>query len=83
VPEGGEVLPGEILVCRTADVAISPYLLVAGGLVIEQGGPYASAMVVARELSVPAVGYVSGAMALLRTGASVVLDGGAGTVSAS
>ena len=80
VPEGGEVLPGEILVCRTADVAISPYLLVAGGLVVEQGGPYASAMVVARELSVPAIGYVSGAMALVRTGSTLVLDGAAGTV---
>jgi rifampicin phosphotransferase len=81
VPEGGVVLPGEILVCRTADVAIAPYLLVAGGLVVEQGGSYASAMVVARELSVPAIGYVSGAMALLRTGNTLVLDGGAGVVT--
>lgn len=81
VPEGGVVLPGEILVCRTADVAIAPYLLVAGGLVVEQGGAYASAMVVARELSVPAIGYVSGAMALLRTGNTLVLDGGGGVVT--
>jgi rifampicin phosphotransferase len=79
-PEGNVFHPGEVLVAHSADVSLAPLLLVAGGLVTELGGPLSSGALAARELAVPAVGYVAGARLALATGDDVVVDGEAGTV---
>jgi pyruvate,water dikinase len=75
-----EMRPGEILVARTTDVALTPLFLVAAGVVTELGGPLSHAALVAREYGVPTVVNVAGATVALRTGERVRVDGTRGTV---
>jgi pyruvate,water dikinase len=74
------VCPGEVLVTRTTDVALSPLFLVAAAVVTELGGPLSHAAVVAREYGIPAVVNVPGATVAIRTGDHVRVDGDRGTV---
>ena len=75
-----EMRPGEILVARTTDVALTPLFLVAAGVVTELGGPLSHAALVAREYGVPTVVNVAGATVALRNGERVRVDGTRGTV---
>ncbi len=72
--------PGEILVARATDPGWTPLFLVAGGLVLEQGGMLSHGAVVAREYRLPAVANVPGATARLRDGQVVTVDGSRGVV---
>jgi pyruvate,water dikinase len=72
--------PGEILVTRTTDVALSPLFLVASAVVTELGGPLSHAAVVAREYGIPAVVNVSGVTMAIRTGDRLRVDGDRGIV---
>jgi pyruvate,water dikinase len=51
---------GDVLVARTTDAAWVPLFLVAGAIVVEDGGPLSHASIVARELGVPAIVNVPG-----------------------
>jgi pyruvate,water dikinase len=55
-------------------------LAIAGGLVTEEGGALSHAAVLARELDLPAVIGVAGALAVIADGDRVEVDPVAGTV---
>lgn len=83
-PDGfPRVRSGDILVCRTTDPAWTPLLRVVAGVVTEVGGVLSHAAIVARERGIPAVLGAAGATTRLRDGEAIVLDGGAGTVTAT
>jgi len=72
---------GEILVAPSADPGWTPLILLAGGLVLERGGVLSHGAIVAREAGIPGLVQVPDACRAIADGASVVLDGDAGTVS--
>ncbi|HWC42912.1 MAG TPA: PEP/pyruvate-binding domain-containing protein [Actinomycetota bacterium] len=74
---------GDVLVCRTTSPAWTPLLARATAVVTEVGGMLAHAAIVAREFGIPAVVAAPGAMTTLADGQRVVVDGGAGTVTAA
>jgi len=78
--EFAQVRPGEILVTRFASPEVVLVLDRIAGLVTDQGGRLAHAVVVARELGVPAVVGTQTATEEFVTGSVVVLDGSLGTV---
>ncbi len=62
------------------DAALGPLLASCAGAVAEMGGVLSHGSVVARELGVPCVVDVRGAMSTLRDGEIVLVDGSAGEV---
>jgi pyruvate,water dikinase len=79
--EGRDLAPGEILVARSTDPSWTPLFLVAGGIVLEEGGPLSHAAIVAREFGLPAVLNVKGATRAIAMGEEVQVDGTAGVVT--
>ncbi|MEZ4232876.1 MAG: PEP-utilizing enzyme [Polyangiaceae bacterium] len=71
---------GDILVARAADLGLVPDLLLAGGLVVEIGGPLSHLTLAARELDVPCVVGVRDAFATLEEGELLRVDGARGVV---
>src|SRR6185436_2900198 len=47
--------PGDVLVASFTTPAYNTVLAVAGGIIVEEGGPLSHAAVMARELGIPAV----------------------------
>ncbi len=78
--EGRRLQPGEILVAPSTDPGWTPLFLLAAGLVMETGGYLSHGAIVAREYGIPAVLNVPLATQRIPDGATVMLDGGAGTV---
>lgn len=78
--EADRVEPGDIVVAPSTDPSWTPLLLVAGGLVLEEGGPLSHGAIVAREFGIPAVLNVHGATAAVTEGSRVEVDGFAGIV---
>lgn len=79
--DGRDLREGEILVARSTDPSWTPLFLVAGGIVLEEGGPLSHAAIVAREFGLPAVLNVKGATRFIATGEDLVVDGTAGLVA--
>ncbi|MCB9567138.1 MAG: hypothetical protein H6710_08005 [Myxococcales bacterium] len=78
---GREVLAaGEILVAPFTDPGWTPLFMHAGGLVMEVGGVMTHGSVIARELGIPAVVAVDGALARIRDGQRIRVDGDRGWV---
>jgi pyruvate,water dikinase len=77
---GGRLRRGDILVAPTTDASWTPLMLVAAGLVLEEGGPLSHGAIVAREFGLPAVLNIPGVTAALRDGEPVEVDGYAGVV---
>lgn len=78
--EPERTLRGEILVTRQTDpgwVILFPSI---GGLVVERGSMLSHSAIVAREMGIPAVVGVRGAMSAIETGDRVRLDGSSGLV---
>jgi phosphohistidine swiveling domain-containing protein len=71
---------GDIIVAEHTDPSWIMILPLAGALVVERGSLLSHAAIVARELGIPAVVAATGALAWLREGERVEVDGGAGTV---
>ncbi|MGK0359874.1 MAG: phosphohistidine swiveling domain-containing protein [Bradymonadia bacterium] len=71
---------GDILVTARTDPGWAPLFFVAGGLVLERGGLLSHGAIVAREFGIPAVLNVRDAMTRITDGATVTVDGTAGTV---
>lgn len=78
--ERPRLLPGEVLVAPVLDAAMGPLLSSAAGAVIEMGGLLSHGAVVARELGVPCVVDVRGALSRLRDAQRVRVDGDRGRV---
>ena len=74
---------GAILVARTTNPAWTSLFYTAAGLVTESGGPLSHGAVTAREMKLPAVMSVRGAMSALQSGQVVTVDGTQGSVEVS
>lgn len=79
-PRVEALLPGEILVARHTDPGWIAVFANAAGVVAERGSLLSHSAIVAREMGVPCVVSLKGVTQWLRTGDTVRLDGGAGTV---
>lgn len=73
--------PGDVLVAPVLDAALGPLLASAAGALAEMGGVLSHGSVVARELGVPCVVDVRGALSAFREGEVVTVDGDRGLVS--
>jgi pyruvate,water dikinase len=73
--------PGEVLVAPITDAAWTPLFLVAGAAVVDVGALNSHAVVVCRELGIPAVISVEGGTRRLRDGMVITVDGDKGTVT--
>jgi pyruvate,water dikinase len=76
----GRFPKGAVLVARTTNPAWTPLFYSAAGLITESGGPLSHGAVTAREMRLPAVMSVRGAMSLFRDGQVVTVDGTQGVV---
>ncbi|MCH7669642.1 MAG: hypothetical protein IIC71_10675 [Acidobacteria bacterium] len=81
VADGAKLEAGDVLVARSTDPSWTPLFLIAGAIVLEEGGPLSHAAIVAREFGIPAVLNVKGALRSLEEGAEVEVDGTVGTVT--
>jgi pyruvate,water dikinase len=77
--EFGRVQPGDVIAIPYSDVAWTPLFARAGAVVAESGGMLSHSSIVAREYHIPCVVSATGATRL-PDGATVVVDGYAGTV---
>ena len=73
--------PGEIMVTVQTDPSWTPLFLAAGAVVTNVGAPASHASIVSRELGIPCVASVPGATLVIGDGATVTVDGTAGTVT--
>lgn len=73
------VEPGEILVCTNTDPGWTAAFFLIGGLVLEEGGLLAPGACMAREHGIPAV-TIPDAMTRIIDGATIRIDGGAGSL---
>jgi pyruvate,water dikinase len=71
--------PGDVLVVRATSPAFNAVLGIAGAVITVDGGPMSHAAVLARELGIPAVVGVPGALDLT-DGTLVEVDAAAGQV---
>ncbi len=76
----GRIVEGDILVCTATDPGWSPVFLVIKGLVMETGGLLSHGSSLAREYGIPAIA-LPGAMKLIEDGATITVDGDAGTIT--
>ena len=72
---------GEVLVAVYTDPGWTPILERAAGLVLEAGGLLSHGAIVARELAIPALVGVADALATIRDGDTVEVDGVGGAVT--
>jgi pyruvate, water dikinase len=73
-----EFKAGEILVTETSDPDWEPIMKIAKGIITEKGGRTCHTAVIARELGIPAVVGVSGALEKLKTGDEITIDNSQG-----
>ena len=74
-----ELEPGDVLIVRATSPAFNAVLAIAGAVVTSDGGVLSHAAVLARELGIPAVIGVTGALDI-KNGATVEVDPAAGLV---
>ena len=73
--------PGDILVAPITDPSWTPLFVSAGGVIVDVGAAQSHAMIVSRELGIPCVPSVTGATRRIPDGATVTINGDAGTVT--
>ncbi len=73
--------PGEILVAPHTDPAWTPLFVPAAGVVVNVGAQVSHAIIVSRELGIPCVVSAKGATDTIVDGATITVDGDAGTVT--
>jgi len=78
--EAVDLKQGEILVTATTEPAWTSLFLVAGGLVLEQGGMLSHGAIVAREYGLPAVVNVAHATRIIRNGQYITVKADQGRV---
>lgn len=72
---------GDILIAPITDPSWTPLFVSAGGVVVDVGAAQSHAMIVSRELGIPCVPSVTNATRRIPDGATVTVDGDAGTVT--
>jgi pyruvate,water dikinase len=75
--------PGDILVCETTSAPWTPLFAIAGAVVTDSGGILSHSAICAREYGIPCVVGTSVATRSIPDGATVTVDGTAGTVQAA
>lgn len=73
--------PGDILIAPSTDPAWTPLFLAAGAVIVNVGAVGTHAVIVSRELGIPCVPSIVGATSRIPTGATVTVNGHAGTVT--
>lgn len=73
--------PGEILVTQNTDPSWTPLFLAAGAVVVNVGAIASHASIVSRELGIPCVASIADASRRIPDGATITVDGAAGTVT--
>ena len=73
--------PGDVLVAPITDPAWTPLFVPAAAVVVDVGAQLSHAVIVSRELGIPCVVSVTDATRRLPDGATVTVDGTAGTVA--
>ncbi|MEL6892315.1 MAG: PEP-utilizing enzyme [Actinomycetota bacterium] len=73
--------PGDVLVAPQTDPSWVPLFVPAAAVVVNVGAQGSHAMIVSRELGIPCVASVADATDLIPDGATVTVDGTAGTVT--
>ncbi|MEA2570209.1 MAG: rifampicin phosphotransferase [Acidobacteriota bacterium] len=81
VDDFGRFPPGSVLVARTTNPAWTPLFHSSVAVITESGGPLSHGAVTAREVGIPAVMAVRGALSLLDDGEIVRVNGSNGTVT--
>jgi pyruvate,water dikinase len=76
-----QLLPGEVLVAPITDPSWTPLFLAASAVVVAVGSPFSHAAIVSRELGIPCVVSAGDCTNLIASGATVEVDGTAGTVT--
>ena len=79
-PRGETLERGEILVARHTDPGWIALFANAAAIVVERGSLLSHSAIVARELGIPCVVGLKGAMDWIATGEHIEVDGAAGTV---
>jgi len=72
---------GDILVAPITDPSWTPLFVSAGGVIVDVGAAQSHAMIVSRELGIPCVPSVTDATRRIPNGATVLVNGDAGTVT--
>jgi pyruvate,water dikinase len=72
--------PGEILVCTTTAPPWTPLFAIAAAVVTDSGGVLSHSAICAREYAIPAVVATQVATHMIPDGATITVDGAAGTV---
>jgi pyruvate,water dikinase len=75
-----DIEPGDVLVAPFTDTPWTPLFIPAAAVVVETGGMLSHAATVAREFGIPCVVLVKDATRRIKDGATVTVDGAAGTV---
>lgn len=78
-----QLVRGDVLVAYATDASWAPLFLLAGAIVVEEGGPLSHAAIVARELGMPAVVNVPGIVSHLDSQSGSVMlsvDGTSGAI---
>ena len=73
--------PGEVLVAPITDPAWTPLFVPAGAVVVDVGAQISHAIIVSRELGIPCVVSVTDGTRRIPDGATITVDGTAGTVT--
>jgi len=73
--------PGEILIAPITDPSWTPLFVAAGGVIVDVGAAQSHAMIVSRELGIACVPSVTEATRRIPDGATVTVNGDAGTVT--
>jgi phosphohistidine swiveling domain-containing protein len=81
VEDAVRLQPGDVLVCRATTPAWTPYFGIVGAVVTNTGGTLSHTAIVAREFGIPAVLGTRDASVQIPEGATVIVDGGQGTVT--
>ena len=76
-----ELEPGDILVAPITDPAWTPLFVPAGAVVVDVGAQISHAVIVSRELGIPCVVSVTDGTRKIPDGATITVDGTAGTVT--
>ncbi|MEE3753155.1 PEP-utilizing enzyme [Mycobacterium intracellulare] len=77
---GADVEPGEILVTRMTDPSWASLMFLSSALVVDIGGTFNHAAIIARELGIPCIVNTKDGSRALRTGDYCRIDGSTGTV---
>jgi len=72
---------GAILIAKTTNPSWTPLFYICSALITESGGPLSHGAVTARELGIPAVMFIKGALTRFRNGERLKVDGLRGVVT--